>query len=483
MPVAICAGQSLNRRQWLLRSAATIAVAGPGSLARPNLSRAADRPLFAGGIQSGDVSANSAVIWGAPTGRRGCRSNVCLRELRDHHWLGSPRRATGPRLRLGSSARRPAGGAGHFLRVRFDDISENGIEGETQIGQLRTAPTARSDICSSGRAILQGRAGIDPSRGGCDLPHHARQPAGLFHPFRRSIYADCPVEPELKLPDGEVWRNIVTEQKSVARAASTVPRQLQIQSARRQFRAFNAEVPMFAQWDNHEVINHWAPLGTHDKTGFVEDGSSRLVARARRALHEFMPMRAVLRSGRVIAGSATARCSTSSWSTCAATRETPGTSATTGATPLSWAPRNAWLKRELVASDATWKVIAADMPIGLFSDRLALATARRSGGSESRDCCRSWSAPHPQHGAAYRRHAGTPPRTLRSEPGDLADFEPIWDFVSGPLHAGRWRRGRSITFGPKAMYQKGCSAEQASPRPPSACSFSAESLSTARPKS
>src|SRR5438105_11504402 len=63
MPIAIRAEQSLNRRQWLVRSAATCAVAGLGSLARPYLSRAADRPLIASGIQSGDVSANSAVIW------------------------------------------------------------------------------------------------------------------------------------------------------------------------------------------------------------------------------------------------------------------------------------------------------------------------------------------------------------------------------------------------------------------------------------
>ena len=31
-----------------------------------------------------------------------------------------------------------------FYRVRFDDISESGIEGETQVGHFRTAPTARS---------------------------------------------------------------------------------------------------------------------------------------------------------------------------------------------------------------------------------------------------------------------------------------------------------------------------------------------------
>ena len=53
----------LTRRQLLVRSASTLAVAGLGSLAKPYLSRAADRPLIASGIQSGDVAANSAVIW------------------------------------------------------------------------------------------------------------------------------------------------------------------------------------------------------------------------------------------------------------------------------------------------------------------------------------------------------------------------------------------------------------------------------------
>src|SRR5919204_2067647 len=63
MPIAIRAGQSLNRRQLLVRSAATLAVGCLGGLARPYLSRAADRPLITSGIQSGDVSADSAVIW------------------------------------------------------------------------------------------------------------------------------------------------------------------------------------------------------------------------------------------------------------------------------------------------------------------------------------------------------------------------------------------------------------------------------------
>ena len=63
MTIAIAAKRGLTRRQLLVRSAATIAVGGVGSLARPYLSRAADRPAVACGIQSGDVSASSAVIW------------------------------------------------------------------------------------------------------------------------------------------------------------------------------------------------------------------------------------------------------------------------------------------------------------------------------------------------------------------------------------------------------------------------------------
>ena len=68
MPIGIRAkqgltGQGLTRRQLLVRSASTAAVAALGGVAKPYLSRAADRPQIANGIASGDVSADSAVIW------------------------------------------------------------------------------------------------------------------------------------------------------------------------------------------------------------------------------------------------------------------------------------------------------------------------------------------------------------------------------------------------------------------------------------
>jgi len=41
------------------------------------------------------------------------------------------------------------------------------------------------------------------------------------------------------------------------------------------------------------------------------------------------------------------------------------------------------------------------------------------------------------------------------------DFDPFWEFISGPLHAGTWDPGElDNTFGPRAVYQKGAGEEQ-----------------------
>ena len=53
----------LTRRRFLMRAASVTACATAGTIARPYLSRAADRPQITHGIQSGDVSADSGVIW------------------------------------------------------------------------------------------------------------------------------------------------------------------------------------------------------------------------------------------------------------------------------------------------------------------------------------------------------------------------------------------------------------------------------------
>ena len=52
----------LTRRQFLTAASAT-AITFAGGIAKPYVSRAAGRPVITHGIQSGDVSGSSAVIW------------------------------------------------------------------------------------------------------------------------------------------------------------------------------------------------------------------------------------------------------------------------------------------------------------------------------------------------------------------------------------------------------------------------------------
>ncbi|HBN50476.1 MAG TPA: alkaline phosphatase, partial [Thalassospira sp.] len=58
----------LSRRKFLTTTASVTATAGAasamGGFFMPSISRAADRPMITHGVQSGDVTANSACIWG-----------------------------------------------------------------------------------------------------------------------------------------------------------------------------------------------------------------------------------------------------------------------------------------------------------------------------------------------------------------------------------------------------------------------------------
>ena len=470
MAIAIRAEKSLTRRQVLVRSASTLALAGMGSLATPHLSRAAGRPRIAGGIQSGDVSGGSAIVWARADRPARMRVEYATSEsfktvigaassdaLPDHDF-------TAKLLLEGLPP-----GEDIFYRVQFEDISAAAITGEAQSGHFRTVPVDKRSISFvwSGDTAGQGW-GIDPSRGGMRTYRTMldNRPDFFIHSGDH-IYADCPIPSELKLPDGGIWRNIVTEEKSVvAHSLAQFRGNYKYNLLDENLRAFNAQVPMLAQWDDHEVTNDWSPIGSADETGYTEDGKSRLVERARRAFFEFMPIREIPeQAGRIyrkigygplldvfLIDMRSYRDST--WNK----RDDPGDAFILGTTQL------AWLKRELAASDATWKVIAADLPIGLISlDAIALGDGpperreheiadllsfmKRAGIRNT-----VWLTADMHYTAA---HHYDPNRAV------FSDFEPFWEFVSGPLHAGTWAPGElDNTFGPVAMFQKGCGADQ-----------------------
>ena len=134
-----------------------------------------------------------------------------------------------------------------FYRVRFENRDESGIAGEMQLGHFRTAPAMRSSVSFvwSGDTAGQGW-GIDPARGGMRTYRTMRdnRPDFFIHSGDH-IYADCPVPSELKLPNGEIWRNIVTEEKSaVAHSLAQFRGNYKYNWLDENFRAFHADVPM-----------------------------------------------------------------------------------------------------------------------------------------------------------------------------------------------------------------------------------------------
>ena len=53
----------VNRRRLLATLGSSAALSAAGGIARPFVSRAADRPVVTHGVQSGDVSGDSGMVW------------------------------------------------------------------------------------------------------------------------------------------------------------------------------------------------------------------------------------------------------------------------------------------------------------------------------------------------------------------------------------------------------------------------------------
>ena len=462
----------LMRRRDLLR---TLPLAG----AAPAFVRAQSaRPSVQWGVQSGDIHSGRGLVW-SRTDRPArlwvdyatTEKFADARRVRGSHAFdasGYTARAVLRDLPPGQTI---------FYRVSFEDARDSRVVSEPVSGRFRTPPLTRSNVrfLWSGDTAGQGY-GINPEWGGmrCYEAMLKSAPDFFIH-SGDTIYADNPIQTEVKLPDGGIWKNITTPEKSkVAETLDEFRGNYAYNLLDQHVRRFNADVAQVWQWDDHEVLNNWSPgKDLSSDARYSEKSIGILAGRATQAFLEYAPMiwspdehERVYRQVSYGPLLDVFVLDMRSYRAANSENRQPQESAET---VFLGQPQLDWLKRSMKASRALWKVVAADMPIGLIvgdgkdaSGKARFeAVANGDGPALGRELeiasllrflkqenLRNviWVTADVHYTAALEYH---PDRAV------FKDFLPFWEFVSGPLNAGTFGPGSlDNTFGPKVEFHK-----------------------------
>jgi alkaline phosphatase D len=464
--------RTITRRRLLARAGA----AGLIAIASPAISRGGQRPQFTHGVQSGDVDTTSGMVW-----TRADRPSRVLFEVATRESFADARRLA-PLNALPESdftVKRLIEGLApdqqYFYRLTLEDLADTNLTSEPIVGRLRTAPAQRRDVrfAWSGDTVGQGY-GIDDD-GMLTYATIARHDPDFFLHSGDTIYADNPLKEELELPGGATWRNriITDEKRKVAETLDEFRGQWKYNLLDRHVRALHAQIPTFFQWDDHEVLNNWSPSKDLSADArYTEKSIALLSARAARAFHEMLPVRLTpaepSRIYRKIAYGPLLDVFFLDMRSYRGPNNAPMETTLSPAARLLGETQVEWLKRALAESKATWKIIAADMPLGLivwddFTKKAgveAIADGEhgvpRGRELEIADLLSHikrrrianvvWLTADVHYTAAHHYH---PSRAK------FQDFDPFWEFVSGPLHAGTFGPGElDATFGPEVKFFK-----------------------------
>ena len=200
------------------------------------------------------------------------------------------------------------------------------------------------------------------------------EPAFFIH-SGDAIYADGPIAAEQAMPDGGVWQNLTTEAK--AKVAETLAEfrgnyVYNLMDERAALQRRGADARPVGRPRRHRQLVPARGSRRRSRKGRLQGDQRRSAGGARRAGRSWSTCRCAgirsIRSG-CTRRSAMAPRSTCSASTCApiAVPNTANDQAKPGPDTAFLGPEQIrWLKQALLASRATWKVIAADMPLGLI---------------------------------------------------------------------------------------------------------------------
>ncbi len=448
-----------------------------------------EQPQLTHGIQFGDVLSDRVMVWS-----RADRPGRMLVEYSSNPDFKHSTVVQGPlafentdyTARIDLTGLPP--GQAVFVRVMFQDLNNQQALSKVSSGRFRTAPEQAANIrfLWSGDTCGQGW-GINPDIGGMRIYETMRltEPDFFIH-CGDSIYADSPIQ-ESRIVDetGAVWRNIVIPEVSkVAETLDEFRGRYKYNLLDHNLRRFNAEVPVIWLWDDHEITNNWSPSKDLDGDDrYAEKNIAELVSLGTIAAFEYAPIRYSManesqRIFRKIAYGPLLDIFALDMRSYRGPNNYNRQEQSGVDTDYLGREQLDWLKAGLKNSTAVWKVIAADMPIGLQSvdgvDQLNKPQFESFANGDGPVLGREFEMAELLAFVKQEKIANMVWFTADvhycaahyydPDQAQFKNFEPFWEFVSGPLNAGSFGPHElDDTFGPQLIFQKASPSPNLSP--------------------
>lgn len=455
----------LDRRDFLKASLASIALSSCANKcggASPTSPESA-RPTLPAGVQAGDPTPDSVVVWSKTD-----RPARMLCEWATDEAFKNPTRLESPVVSAESDytaqiilSGLPSGRPVYY-RVVFEADDSGRAKSEPIVGTFRSpaGEGERLRLIWSGDTAGQG-FGIDVERGGMKTyaAMEKLKPDLFLHSGDR-IYADNPIPERIKLPDGSVWKNLVTDAKTrVAETLADFRGNFAYNFLDEHVRRLHQNTLTIVQWDDHEVHNNWYPGEILKDPRYKERRASVLAGFAKQAMEEYTPKRKgpihrfLKQSDRLSVYVLDAR---SFRGPNGPNREEQGAEGALGKEQVDW------LLQALQKDTSTWKIIACDQPLGLlipdpagqegFANGEGPPLGREKELAQILSTLKNqqiknvlWLTADVHYAAAHHYH----PQRAR-----FSDFMPFWEFVAGPLHAATFGPNPlDETFGPEVKFQ------------------------------